>query len=140
MPFQPGNALARTHGLSNTREYKAWGQMIQRCTNPNNPDYHYYGERGIQVCRRWRKFENFLADMGPCPPGLTLDRKNNDKNYSPSNCRWATRKTQMRNTRNTNLITHAGVTLCVSDWARRENVSRNAITQRVAVNGSPVRH
>jgi hypothetical protein len=66
--------------------------MIQRCTNPKDKDFKYYGARGIQVCRRWRNFANFLADIGPLPdPSLTLERDNNDGNYTPRNCRWATR-------------------------------------------------
>ena len=79
--------------------YRCWVQMKQRCTNPKKPDYKYYGGRGIEVCMRWLKFENFLADMGERPEGLTLDRINNDGNYESGNCRWATRMEQMHNTR-----------------------------------------
>ncbi len=73
--------------------------MNERCTNANNAAFKYYGGRGISVCRRWRSFNNFLADMGERPPGLTLDRRNNDIGYRPSNCRWATRKQQTDNRR-----------------------------------------
>jgi hypothetical protein len=90
--------MKRTHGQSNTREYHAWHDMIRRCSNPRYRDYMAYGGRGITVCQRWiDSFEFFLLDMGKRPDGLTLDRINNDMGYSPDNCRWATRKQQMRN-------------------------------------------
>lgn len=81
--------------------YITWHNMIQRCTNAAATSYQYYGGRGIRVCERWRKFENFLEDMGERPMGLTLDREDNDGNYEPGNCRWATRKEQQHNTRRT---------------------------------------
>lgn len=76
--------------------------MHRRCRNPRDKDYKNYGERGISVCDRWsgaHGFENFLADMGKRPPGLTIERNNNDGNYEPGNCRWATRSDQRRNQR-----------------------------------------
>lgn len=91
----------RTHGLSKTIEYKIWGGMVNRCHNPKNSSYPRYGARGVSVCEQWRRFENFLADMGPRPsPLYSIDRyPNNDGNYEPGNCRWATAKEQVRNRR-----------------------------------------
>ena len=80
-------------------EYTIWSSMKSRCHNPNDNDFYLYGARGIAVCDRWQQFENFYADMGPRPPALTLDRINNDGNYEPSNCRWATAKEQRHNRR-----------------------------------------
>ena len=87
-----------THGMCYSKEYYAWDTMLARCTNPNNQSYYNYGGRGIQVCDRWRDFNNFYADMGPSN-GLTLDRRNNDGHYEPGNCRWADWSTQMSNKR-----------------------------------------
>ena len=90
---------SRKHGLSKSSIYHIWRAMIHRCTNPKNAYYEYYGERGITVCDRWKSIENFIEDMGERPPGLTLDRIDNDKGYSKDNCRWATRSQQGHNQR-----------------------------------------
>lgn len=91
------------HGHTSARwassTYYSWANMIQRCTNPKNHKYPNYGARGITVCERWLTFENFLADVGERPDGLTLDRKDNDGNYEPGNVRWATHKQQANNRR-----------------------------------------
>src|SRR5262245_17598928 len=85
----------RTHGMSRSRAYRCWESMLQRCFNPRNPWYSFYGGRGITVCERWLIFENFYADVGDPPPGLSLDRIDNNGNYEPSNCRWATSAVQV---------------------------------------------
>ncbi len=84
-------------GRPATPIYKSWVNMRQRCYDVNNHAFKYYGGRGISVCARWQKFENFLADMGPKPEGLTIDRINTEGHYMPSNCRWATRAEQSAN-------------------------------------------
>lgn len=86
-----------TIGGKHSDTYTSWYHMIARCNNPNSEHWHRYGGRGITVCARWNKFENFLSDMGTRPPGLTLERKMNDQGYSPDNCLWATRKEQAQN-------------------------------------------
>ncbi len=119
--------LKRTHGQSATKLYNVWNGMRQRCDNPKDSRYADYGGRGIRVCARWRKFENFLADMGPRPPGTTLDRENNNGNYTPRNCKWADRKTQNRNTRQVVLIKFNGLALPKGAWAERLGTSKFAV-------------
>lgn len=92
------------HGFASRKSkvsplYTAWRGMRQRCLNTKNPGYPYYGGRGISICIQWNKFEQFAADMGPPPMGYSLDRRDTNGNYEPSNCRWASKSTQMFNRR-----------------------------------------
>src|SRR6187549_3886221 len=95
-----------------TPTYSSWKAMIQRCSNPNNTAWERYGARGIKVCERWMIYENFLADMGEKPAGLSLDRKDNSKGYFKENCKWATPKEQQSNRRGNVILTVRGVTGC----------------------------
>lgn len=123
-----------THGGCRTSEYSSWSNMISRCECKNSPYYKHYGGRGIVICKRWRKsFAAFLEDMGPKPsPKHELDRyPNNDGNYEPKNCRWATRKEQLRNMRITNMATVDGQTKSVAEWSEISGVNRKTITSRI---------
>lgn len=110
------------HGLSHLAEHNAWCLIFQRCYNPKCRAFHNYGGRGIKVHERWHNFENFLADMGRRPAGMSLDRINNDGDYAPGNCRWATRKQQARNARFAQNATHEGRTQCLKDWAAEAGI------------------
>lgn len=123
-----------THRMSYSAEASCWKHMIQRCTNPNNDRWDRYGARGIRVCERWGKLENFLEDMGQQPyPGATIERKDNNGNYEPSNCKWATRAEQSRNKKDTVIITHNGKTMCLKDWARELGLSCTTLRHRIRV-------
>lgn len=93
----------RKHSLGGTRAFNVWKKMLNRCTKPDDSAYPNYGGRGITVCDRWHDVENFVADMGQPPKGLTLERVDNDGGYNPENCKWATRSEQARNKRNTKI-------------------------------------
>lgn len=115
MAIERRDALGRastTHNMSSSSIYYKWANMRDRCNNPSCKQYVNYGGRGIKVCEEWNVFENFLNDMGVPEDGLSLDRIDVDGDYSKSNCRWADRKTQSNNRRNSKLYTHRfGVTL-----------------------------
>lgn len=124
---------ASKHGMSYSNTYVAWYNMFSRCENPNVPAYKNYGARGVTVCKRWKKFENFLSDMGPCPSGLTLERKNNSKNYTPKNCTWATYKQQANNRRqafDVVKLTFEGKTLSICDWSNITGIASSVLHAR----------
>jgi len=111
--------------------YMIWAGMIQRCTNSNNKAYKNYGGRGIKVCDRWLKFENFYKDVGDPPEGLTLDRINNNGNYEPNNWRFATRKKQNRNTRKNHLFTYNNEIKCLPELSEKYNINIKTLTSRL---------
>jgi hypothetical protein len=113
-----------------TRLYEVWCKMLDRCTNENIPAYVNYGGRGITVCERWLKFENFLEDMGEPAPGLTIDRIDNDKGYFKENCAWKTPKEQARNRRSTVRIECDGLSLTLAEWSERLGISYSMLRGR----------
>lgn len=115
-----------------TPEYGSWAAMLTRCRNKNNPGFKNYGGRGITVCERWMDFSNFLADMGLRPSMRhSLERKNNEGNYEPGNCKWATRAEQANNKRNNRIIEFNGLALTVSNWARRIGIKEATLFRRL---------
>lgn len=125
------NYRGRTHGMTQTPTYKTWCAMRRRCHDQAATNFDRYGARGVTVCERWEAFENFLADMGERPVGMSLDRIDNARGYEPRNCRWATPTQQARNTRNNRMLSHAGETLCMADWAERTGLPYSVIASRV---------
>ena len=126
----------RTHGFASNGnripEYMTWIRMRRRCENPLSQDYPNYGARGIRVCSRWKDFINFLEDMGRRPSkGYSIDRKDNDGNYTPKNCRWASIKQQNRNKRSIHKLTIDGVTKGIADWADESGVHLETIRSRI---------
>lgn len=124
---------ARRHGLE-TKEYTIWTNIRSRCFNKRHKQYADYGGRGIRVCQRWREsFAAFFADMGECPSSLySLDRfPDNDGNYEPGNCRWATVKEQGRNRRSNRIVEFQGQRFCVSEWAERVGMKRCTLFMRL---------
>jgi len=118
------------HGMV-SRIYRIWRNMLQRCANPKCPDYHRYGGRGIKVCTRWRKFENFLKDMGEPPPDQQIDRIDNDRGYCKSNCRWVTRKANGRNRRSNRLLTFQNRAQCLAAWEAETGIRESTIRRRL---------
>lgn len=122
----------RTHGLNRTPEHNSWGHMKQRCLNKKCANYSGYGGRGIKICKRWLKFENFISDMGKRPgPRFTIERIDNDGDYKPGNCRWATHKEQVNNQGSNTMVTLDGITKNVSQWALEIGVSAKLLNERL---------
>jgi len=120
------------HGLSNTSIYRRWRAMLNRCYLKSTKAYKDYGGRGIRVCKRWHKFENFLKDFG-LPPSAkhSIERINNDGNYTPANCRWATCEEQQSNTRRNRRITFMGKTKTLAQWTRDSGRSNSFLENRL---------
>lgn len=112
------------------REYNAWISMKKRCFNEHCHAYKNYGGRGITVCEQWKNnFNQFLLDMGECPDGLSIDRIDNNGNYEPSNCRWASKREQAQNRRSNRYITYNNVTKLISDLADQYGILRSTMSQ-----------
>lgn len=105
--------------------------MLSRCRNPNVTNYRWYGGRGVGVCERWLTFRNFLADMGSRPPDSTLDRIDNNGNYEPGNCRWASQPEQHRNTSKVKKLTYDGATRTMIEWAEQLGLSYTVLRARL---------
>lgn len=121
-----------THGMTGTSTHYVWGGMLSRCYNPKNPAYENYGGRGIAVCESWRNnFEAFLADMRERPRDMTLERRENDKGYSPENCEWASRTAQARNTRRNVFYEFNGERMLLGQWAKRLSISEVTLRKRM---------
>ncbi len=125
--------LNTTHGKSNTTTHVTWTSMKQRCNNPKAKRFKDYGGRGIKVCERWDSFDNFLADMGERPTGLSLDRIDVNGNYEPSNCRWATDEQQRANTTRTRTDTINGITRTLREWAKEYNRPFELVRSRLRI-------
>ena len=128
------NRLRRNikHGMSGHPLYDTWSNMLSRCNNPKDKNYHNYGERGISVCESWsHNPENFYRDMGDRPRGMTIERIDNNKGYGPGNCRWATYAEQNSNTRSNINVTVGGQAMCLASVCRNYGVTRETLLYRV---------
>lgn len=122
----------KTHGMSHSPEFGVWWAMRKRCENPNTEQFDNYGGRGISVCKRWRSFGNFIADMGSRPScGHSIDRIDVNGNYEPDNCRWATKAEQARNRRNNIYATINGETKVLKDWADKLGIAYTTVRYRM---------
>lgn len=119
------------HGKTGTQEYRLWRGIRNRCYNSDASHYKRYGARGIKMCARWQNFENFLADMGSKPSGMSLERIDNNGDYEPDNCRWATPREQANNRSNNRRITFDGVTMNVNEWAAKLGISTPTLIRRL---------
>lgn len=133
-------ARSTKHGMAKRqearREHRIWCSIRQRCNNKNNRAWPAYGGRGIKVCDRWMEsFENFYADMGTCPKGYSIERKDNDGNYSPDNCVWASAKVQARNKRNVPVYTFNGQTKSLPEWAEITGIHVETLRNRIRRGG-----
>lgn len=123
----------RTHNMSKTRTYRIWESMKKRCNYPSDISYKNYGGRGIKICDRWlNSFESFLFDMGECPSvDHSIDRIDSSGNYEPENCRWATRKEQNGNRRNTVYLTYQGQTKNLIEWSEETGIPSKTLWRRI---------
>ena len=123
--------LHKPHGMRYTPEYSSWQAMKNRCLDKNTPAYKNYGSRGITVCKRWLKFQNFYKDMGKRPFKTSIDRIDNNKGYYKENCRWSTRTEQNNNTRNSHFLTFNGKTQTIAQWANELDIKYHTLYTRL---------
>lgn len=130
-----------THKRTDSREYRAWCNMKARCYTPGTIGFARWGGRGITVCDRWKNsFENFLADMGECPKGFTLERVSVDGNYEPANCKWASFKEQQNNKSDNVLIDYDGRRQTIAMWADEIGLRYHTLYRRVVIKGESPPH
>jgi hypothetical protein len=126
--------INKTHGesgLNITVEYRCWQHIKTRCTNPRCKEYKNYGGRGIKICERWMKFENFLEDMGRREKGMTIDRKDVNGDYCPENCTWSNWITQSRNKRNSVFLNLNGENKTLAEWSDISGIKRTTLWMRL---------
>lgn len=128
---EPENRKATGKTSPHNYTYRSWNSMMKRCYSRNSNRFHSHGGRGIVVCDRWHTFSNFVEDMGERPQGLSIDRINNNGNYEPGNCRWATPKEQARNTRRSIMIEYDGQTKSLPEWCEILGLNYKSILARV---------
>jgi hypothetical protein len=131
-PKRPRRPRKSRHGRSGTREFRAWAQMVRRCTDPRHAHWNHYGARGINVCPLWvDSFERYIEDLGPCPPEHQLGRIDTSQGYSASNCRWMTRTEAMRTSKGARILEHRGTSLSMTDWSERTGIPAETIRGRL---------
>ena len=121
----------KTHGRRRSLTYEIWASVKQRCLNPRNKDYKHYGERGITICERWMKFDNFLEDMGEKPEKHSIERIDTNKGYYKENCKWIEIKLQNRNKRNNRMLTCKGKTQSVIAWSEETKIPYKTLMSRL---------
>lgn len=124
--------------INDKKLYWIWSDMKSRCKNPKHKAYKNYGGRGIMVCESWESFSNFAKDMMPRLDGYMLDRIDNNGNYSPENCKWATRKEQNSNRRNCIYVPHNGEQVTLAEYCRRNDLKYRPIVKRIQDRGWPL--
>ena len=123
--------FTETHGMSRTREYSTWANILDRCNNPKCHNYPKYGGRGIIVCERWMSFPNFFIDMGLKPKGTSIERIDNNGPYIADNCRWATPKEQSKNRRTNRYFSFRGKRKLLCEWAHILDLPLNTLKNRI---------
>lgn len=129
---EPRYHLRHGKPLMQSRTFRSWTSMLCRCTNPKHRYFNRYGGRGVAVCERWMLFDNFLADMGERPQGMSLDRIDNSGGYEPKNCRWATQREQHNNKSSNRHVVAFGQTKTISQWARDRGIGKSTIGERLS--------